>query len=208
MKQNQRRKNREGTIYQRSDGRWETKLSTDGGQRKSLYGATEQEVLDKLTSTRNQQLDHIPLSDERLTLRQWLNTWLENIRPPVVKSKSWVTYENHARLHLTPSLGHIRLKKLQPQDVRDFMAKKLEAGYSTGSVKDFHAALRTALQRAMEDELVHRNVAKLAKPPQVERNIPGPWTLEEARQCIAAVRTSPGSAVYGGYRARPARGRV
>jgi integrase len=187
-KTNRRRKrNGEGCIFQRSDGRWAAVLSIEG-KRKTFYGATEQEVQDKLVRGRNQQLEHIPFTDERLTVRHWLETWLENIRPPVIRPKSWVTYENHVRLHLIPRLGHIRLRKLQAQDVRDFMNERLEAGYSASAVRDFRAALRSALNQAMNDGLLNRNVAKLAKPPEVEPKTPDPYTLEEARQLLEAAR--------------------
>jgi integrase len=188
MKKNGRRRNGEGCVLQRKDGRWAAVLSTEGGKRKTIYGDTPEAVVDALARARNQQLDHIPFTDERLTVRHWLETWLRNVKPPVIQPKSWQTYENHVRLHLVPKLGHIRLVKLQPQDVRDFMSERLEAGYSTSAVKDFRAALRTALNQAINDGLIQRNAAKLAKPPEVESRPMDVYTPAEARRLIEAAR--------------------
>jgi integrase len=188
MNKNQRRKNHEGTIFQRGDGRWVAMVSAEGGKRKSLYGATEQEVLDKRTRALNQQLDHIEFTDERLTVTHWLNTWLRNVRPPTTTSKTWVTYEGYVRLHLTPRLGGIRLVKLSPQQVRDFMSAKLDAGLSPATVKHIRDALRAALNQAKKDHLVYRNVAAEVDPPEILPRELDVYTPEEARQLLEAVR--------------------
>jgi hypothetical protein len=43
-----RRGDHEGTIYQRADGRWEARVTMGVGARRSFYGATRQEVVQKL----------------------------------------------------------------------------------------------------------------------------------------------------------------
>jgi hypothetical protein len=71
-----KRKNGENSIYERGDGRWSATITTEQGKRKTIYGARSGEVVAKLARSRNQQLDHIPFSDERLTVLHWLETWL------------------------------------------------------------------------------------------------------------------------------------
>jgi hypothetical protein len=189
MQKKARRRKGEGSIYQRkSDGRWVARVTKEDGKQKTIYGNTSEEVVHALAEARHQQLEHVPFTDERLSLRQWLLAWLENKRPPMIRPKSWITYESHVRLHLIPCLGHIRLRKLQIQDVRTFMSERLKAGYSASGVKDFRACLRTALNQAVKDEIIHRNVAALAEAPEVERQIPDPYTLDEARQLLEAAR--------------------
>ena len=43
-----RRGNNEGTIYKRSDGRWEAAISLGNGDRRSFYAKTKQEAAAKL----------------------------------------------------------------------------------------------------------------------------------------------------------------
>jgi integrase len=187
-RKNRRRKNHEGTVYQGPDGRWVAMLSTDGGKRKALYGATAEEVQDKLTRARNQQLDHIPFTDERLTVAHWLDTWLRNVRPPATAPKTWISYEGYVRLHLIPQLGHIRLVKLSHQNVRDFISERLDGGLSECTVKHLRDTLRAALNQAMKDGLIHRNVASEVKPPEITPKELDVYTPEEARQLLDAVR--------------------
>jgi integrase len=163
-------------------------LSTESGKRKTIYGATETEVQEKLIRARNQQLDHIPFTDERLTVAHWLNTWLRNVRPPATGSKTYVTYEGFVRLHLNPQLGHIRLVKLQTQDVREFMSERLDAGFGAGTVKHLRATLRAALNQAMSDGLIHRNVAAAVDPPESQPHTIKTYTTEEACTLLEAVR--------------------
>jgi integrase len=185
-KERKRNRNGEGSVYQRADGRWAASITTETGKRKTLYAETEADVSEKLTRARNQQLDHIPFADERLSLGCWLETWLSNVKPPATAPKTWITYEGFVRLHLIPQLGRIRLVKLRPQDVRDFMSERLDAGLSPRTVKHLRATLRAALNQAIEDDLIHQNMAAKAKPPEAMARRLNVYTPEEARALIQA----------------------
>jgi len=50
-----RRANGEGGVYKRKDGRWEGRVSLGDGSRKSLFGKTQREILDKLRALRKSQ---------------------------------------------------------------------------------------------------------------------------------------------------------
>jgi integrase len=184
-----RRRNGEGSICQRPDGRWVAQLTTEGGQRKNLYGSTADAVLEKLARAQNQKLDHVPFTDERLTVGQWLSTWLRNVKPPATSPKTWVTYEGFVRLHLIPELGQIRLVRLQPQDVRDFLDERLDRGLSPRTVKHLRATLRAALNQAVNDELLQRNVAQKVKAPEVVSAALDVYTPEEARILLEAAKS-------------------
>jgi integrase len=183
-----KRKNGEGSIYQReSDGRWVVAITTDG-KRKWFYGATAEEVTDKLSSAREQQRKHIPFTDERLAVGELLDTWLGNVKPPATRPKTWVVYEYMVRLHLKPALGHIRLVKLTSQHVRDFMAERLDSGLTATTVKHFRNTLRAALNQAIQDGKLYRNAAALAKAPAIETRTLEVYTPAEARILIEAAR--------------------
>jgi integrase len=123
-----------------------------------------------------------------LTVAHWLNTWLRNTKPPATAPKTWVGYEYFVRLHLIPGLGSIRLVKLQPQHVREFLGEKLDAGLSARTVKHLRAALCTALNQAINDDLIQRNAAAKVDPPEIQPRVMDVYTPEEARQLLEAVR--------------------
>jgi integrase len=195
-----RRGNNEGSIYQRKDGRWVSVLH-DGyregkRRRKSIYGKTRQEVQNQLTrALRGQQLG-LPVESGRLTVGDWLKRWLETQKPPATKPKTYTAYEGQVRLHLIPAFGKKPLVKLQPQDVREFMQGKAEAGLRPKSIRHFRATLRVALNVAMRDGLVARNAASLVKPPPLEKSAVQVFTKEEAFRFLNLVKGHRLEAVF------------
>ena len=187
-----KRSSGEGSIFQRSDGRWAAAVTVawNGGRqrRKYLYGRTQEEVRDKLISTRAAQLQGVDIAPERLTVATWLGRWLENQKPPAVRPKTYTFYEYQVREHLAPDLGTRLLSKLQPQDVRDFMRAKANGGLSTKTIRHLRATLRAALNVALHDGLITRNVAALAKPPRLQKHPMQVFTAEDARAFLTAVK--------------------
>jgi site-specific recombinase XerC len=85
---------------------------------------------------------------------------------------------------LTPGRGAARrrLDKLAPSDIRQLVERKAESGLSPQSVRLMHALIRNSLADAEREELVHRNVAKLVRPPSVRREEVRVLTVEDARR--------------------------
>lgn len=88
--------------------------------------------------------------------------------------------------HIEPSLGRLRLSKLEPQHLVRLYAEKLNSGLSPASVRHIHATMRRALAVAMRWQLVGRNVAQLVEPPTREHFEVSPLTLEECHALLAA----------------------
>jgi len=179
-----RRGNSEGSICQRKDGRWVARIhdgySNGKRHRKSIYGETRKEVQEKLTRALRAQQLGLPVESDRLTVGAWLTQWLKMQKPPATKPKTYEAYEGDLRIHLIPALGNRPLVKLQPQEVREFMRAKIEAGFSSKSIRNYRATLRVALNVAMQDGLIARNAAALAKPPRLEKRPPHVFSKEEA----------------------------
>jgi integrase len=184
-----RRGNGEGSIFQRKDGRWVAIVDygfRDGKrERKSLYGSTRKEVSDELKRVLRAQQLGVPAESGRLTVGEWLDKWLETQKGS--KPKTYTAYEYQTRMHLKPAFGKIPLVKLQPQEVRAFMMTKAEAGLSTKTIRHLRATLRAALNVAVNDGLIARNVAALAKPPKLEKRQLRVFTESEAAQFLGLV---------------------
>ena len=168
-----RRGKNEGSICQRTDGRWVSRMHlgycNGKRRRKSIYGKTRKEVQEKLTRALRAQQLGLPAESDRLTIGAWLTQWLEMQKPPARKPKTYAAYEYHVRMHLIPAFGNRPLVKLQPQEVREFMRAKAEAGLASKSIRHYRATLRAALNVALQDGLIARNAAALAKPPRLEK---------------------------------------
>jgi integrase len=125
---------------------------------------------------------------EKQTVGAYLGWWVENVAKPTVRPSTWTSYEELVRLHLRPAFEKVVLSKLSPQHVRSFLNERLASGFSTRRVQYLHAVLRAALNTAVKDQLVIRNVAAIIKPPRVIGKEVQPLTPEEARRFLDSIR--------------------
>jgi integrase len=114
----------EGTIRRRTDGLWEARLSVPGRRTpKSFYGKTQAEALRKREEAK--AVDRgIDFDAGRLTLGEYMERWLSG----PLKQSVWArTYEDYAwltRKHITPVLGHVKLKELTAEHLDELYTKR------------------------------------------------------------------------------------
>ncbi|MGH3904681.1 MAG: tyrosine-type recombinase/integrase [Pseudonocardiaceae bacterium] len=182
----------EGSIYRRGDGRWAGSAFVDtvSGQRKRIhvYATTRQEVHDRLADKLIAARRGIRTPDKEWTVGAYLDYWLNTVVTVKNRPHTAELYATTVRLRLKPALGSVRLSKLTVQDVQTLLNRHLAQGRSTRSVQLMRSVLRTALSRAMREELVVRNVAKLVDLPAWERKPIQPWTTEEAACFLIAAQ--------------------
>lgn len=188
-----KRANGEGSIYRRGPRSWEARMTfgygPDGRQiRKFFYGKTRAEAQDKLTRALAEAKEGLAPCDDRQTVGQFLKRWLKDCVKPSVRPATYKRSEQDVRVHLDPKLGRIRLVDLSPKDLQRFMNQKLEEGLSPRSVQILHATLRAALNRAVRWGDARRNVARLVQPPRSSPKPVDPFTPEEARAFLEAVK--------------------
>lgn len=180
----------EGSIYKRRDGRWAgaVTLGYVGGKlkRKTVYGRTRKQVQDRINRLLTDKQSGLPVVGERQKVSDFLTDWLENWVRPTVKPKTFSSYADTVRLHITPSLGRVVLAKLTPQQVQAMLNERLASGLSPRTVGYIRSVLSIALARALKLGLVQRNVVPLVDRPNVTRHEIRPLTVEESRALLAA----------------------
>jgi len=190
-----RRINGDGSVYRRKDGYWAGAFyaRTTAGRRKRVvvYGKTLQEARDKLLKAMQQARAGIPVPDQAWRLDLYLEYWLENIVKRNRRPATYNLYEMIVRLYLIPGLGNRRLTSLSVPVVQDFLNQRLEKGDSVRKVQVMRTVLSAALTRAVREELLVRNVARLAELPESKRATIHPWSASEARQFLAAAKDDP-----------------
>jgi integrase len=189
----------EGSIFQRSDGRWcaQLHLGWEGGKRrrKYVYGATAAEVQDALLKARADLAAGLPVAVEKQNVGQFLDRWLEAVRPSV-RPRTFQSYAILVRNHIAPELGRLRLDRLAPQHVQAALVRKSASGLSAQTVRHVRAILRIALNQAIKWGLVVRNAASLAVAPKLERKSFRSLSPDEARRLLDAARGDHLEAVY------------
>ena len=191
----------EGSVHKRKQGGWQGSVAVGlvGGRRKrkTVYGATQREVLEKLAAIRRVLDAGLPVGTSRpMTLGDYLEAWLCDTLPTVVRPSTAESYSSLVRQHIIPGLGHHRLDKLTAVHIRAFLRDKstqtsprTKRPLSSRTMQYLHAVLRLALEQARRDDLVVRNVAGLVAGPKVQRPEIEPLTPEEAGRLFAQAAT-------------------
>ena len=187
--------NGDGSVYKRKDGYWAgaffARTTTGALKRVVVYGRTRDEARDKLTKAQQQSRAGVPVPDEAWKLGLYLEYWLENFVKCNRRPATYNLYEMIVRLYLIPGLGTKRLTSLTVPMVQGFLNERLAKGDSVRKVQVMRTVLSAALTRAMREELLVRNVARLVELPEWQRGTVRPWSADEARRFLTASRPDP-----------------
>jgi integrase len=178
-----KRSSGEGTIVKRTDGRWAGAISLPGGRRKWCYGKTQQEVARKIAAVRRDRDDGLPVSSERRTVAEYLESWLE-MRKPSLRLGAHTNYGWYCRKYILPAVGKVPLTQLTGEHVQRLLAQRLSEGLAPSTVRYIHAVLRNALNEAVALGLVPRNVARVVKKPRAGRIEMKCWDPEQTRRFL------------------------
>ena len=184
-----KRKNGEGTVRQRSDGRWEGRYVIgydDKGypKTKNVLAKTKKECVERLEKLK-EDLGGLKSDKVKPDMRfgDWIEYWYENHAKPKLRPTTQANYEDRIRLHIVPELGDIPLNKLTQNDLQQFYGRLKKNGrktlvelYGEGlsdrMVRACHATCRTALQKAVQEGLIRTNPAIGCKlPPKKAREM-------------------------------------
>jgi integrase len=193
-----RRPNGEGTISgPRKDGRYVGAFyaQTTAGTMKRVYvyGRTREQARDRLVAEQSKAIRGIPVAAESWQLGAYLDYWLENVIKPSRRPATYALYETIIRIYLKPGLGHHRLRRLSVPIVQAFLNAKLAEGLSVRNVHVMRQVLSAALARAMREEVISRNVARMAELPAWEPGEVRPWSSDEA---MAFLRAAEGDLLH------------
>ncbi|OLT27170.1 hypothetical protein BJF83_18930 [Nocardiopsis sp. CNR-923] len=160
-------------------------------RRPKVYGATKTEVRNELRKLRN-EVEAGVKSSARYTVADAVEEWLST--PKKGRSADTVDqYHQQFRVHIKGSVGRLKLRDLEPEDVEEWLDDRADA-LATSVVRRLLWILRSAIKQAQKRGKVIRNVADLVEAPDGR---PGraskSLTLEEARALVSAAR---GYALY------------
>ncbi|TDQ53347.1 site-specific integrase [Actinorugispora endophytica] len=206
------RANGDGTVYQRKDGRWEAAgcVLAPGNTRKRIrvYGTTRKEALAKLTAKIAAGNLGLPVAAADSTVGTYLTYWLNGVAVHQVRENTHTRYATCVRLHLIPGLGAKKLARLTAHDVRAFLdrlrvacqccpqgrdtarrqccaiGQSCDKRLSPLTVAYVHSVLKSALEHAVREDELPRNVARNIKTAAPRPRRFKPLTAAEARQFL------------------------
>jgi integrase len=195
-----RRGAHEGTIRQRSNGRWEGRLTVGYVDRRrirrSVYGATRREVQEQLRTAQRDVDAGVMALGPRQTVATFLESWLDGTARHTLRPRTFLRYQQLVRRHALPSLGTTPLAKLTPQELSALYGRKLAEGLSPRTVQFLHAVLHRALKQALRWGLIGRNPADAVQAPRPKRAEVRPLSPVQARALLDAAAGDELEALY------------
>jgi integrase len=190
-----RRGHGEGSYYQRSDGRWEARVSVSG-RRRSFYGPTKRDVMAKVREASARPGYDLSSLDSRQTIAQFLTYWLTQVEEPRIGPLTYQSHETAIRLHILPLLGRLRLSSLTPQQLQALYGELASEGLSGATVARVHAVLHAALGHAVLVGALGTNPADRVGKPRAGQREMRTLTFGEVVQLVNATGDPTRRALY------------
>ena len=188
-----------GSIVSKRGGWWvvlSTKDPKTGRRLRPWHGPYETEADARIARAKlvvEQAENRYAFDPERHTVAQYLERWLRSVRGEL-RPATLAQYETQVRAYLVPWIGRERLTRLDVAAVRGLYATLTEKGGRGGrplapkTVANAHRVLRHALADALDEGLIARNPAALARPPKARRREMKTWSPEQLRAFLEASR--------------------
>ena len=180
-----KRKNGEGTVRLRKDGRWEGRVVIgydDKGlpKTKNVLAKTKSECVEKLKTLKDALAPPAPPRIKAdMPFGDWMEHWYETHSRPAARPGTRRIYEGYLRLYINPGLGHIPLNRLTAKDMQQFFAwLKTEGradqsdgktGLADSQLRNIHSLCRRALEKAVSENLIPQNPASGCKLPPARK---------------------------------------
>ncbi|CBG70633.1 putative integrase [Streptomyces scabiei 87.22] len=183
-------------------------------------GNTHKDALTKLTEKIAASNRGLPVATADSTVSAYLVYWLEGVAVHHLRENTHTRYAASIRLHLNPGLGAKKLARLTTRDVRTFLdglrttcqccaqgrdtdrrsccaiGQCCEKRLSPLTVTYVHAVLKSALEHAVHEDELPRNVARNIKTTAPRPRRFQPLTATEARQLLQAANGDRLHALY------------
>lgn len=186
----------EGTVRQRQDGKWEGYTPRDEfGKRKKVIRATQREVLSALATfkAKGQRVDES--RGGKQLFRDFLPDWLERIKRPKVRERTYEGYRGTIDNHIVPTFGAMQLARMD-----DLHIERWHAALYAKHPRTANAAktiLGDALDYALAKGWIEKNPVRSAVLTTTEHPRPiAPLTLEQARALLDIVAGHRLEALY------------
>jgi len=175
----------EGSVFQRSDGRWVASLQV-AGKRRTVYGATRLEALQKLKELQEWAERQGELPDSKRTVADLIRAWLETCEP-TLKPRTLDDYRQTCERHVLPALGKVPLCKLTPSHVQRLINTLHRASKARTSQKAYVCLHRACRLGVMWGWLVENPCDRVVRPRYAPAR-KGMWTHDQLRTFLEGAR--------------------
>lgn len=128
-----RRKQGDGTLRLRKDGRWEGRVVVGYDDKglpvtKNVTAKTKAECAAKLEKLKEHYGKPTEKINSEMSFGGWIDFWYQTYCKHTIRITTQIEYENRIYQHIIPAIGNIQLNKLTQSDFQQFYAREKSGG--------------------------------------------------------------------------------
>jgi integrase len=195
-----KRANNSGSIVRSARDGWLVKLTLDDGRRlvrkpKVQTWRAANDLLKQLLAEQQRGT----LGAVELTLAEWVPRWLASLSTKGRRNRTLELYEERLRLHVLPTLGRLKLRRITPAHLERLYQEMLVSGshrrgaegspLAPRTVQHIHTVLSSCLKAALRQRppLLAENVASLVEAPQPRKYVAARLTVPQVKLLLDAL---------------------
>ena len=189
-----RRGNHEGTMNQLPSGSWRAQIYIKGirfGKTFKKKALAQKWLRDKA----NEIVNGLRIKDSQMLLMDYFQDWLV-IKKGSIRPHTWSQYESVIRMHISPTLGKIKLSDLTSDHIRSLYQQLLQYGVGKRTIEVLHAILHVSLGDAVKQRLIHSNPSNPVCAPKYNPPEMRIMTENEITTFLITIQGHPIEALY------------
>ena len=169
-----RKSNGEGSIFQRSDGRWCAKIqigTLENGKPKMkfFYSMKYKIVKDKLTAYKT-LLNNNPYEKLNDTVDKFITNWLTTVKSNNLKPSSYDRLEATINDNIVPTIGYHKFSELTAQQIQEELINKMrDKNYSYSTIKKAYNAINACYKYAISIRRMDYNPVSAVSLPSIHQ---------------------------------------
>lgn len=181
--------NGEGSLRQRTDGRWEYRVKIEGRKTPlSFYSkdkdgrGAKKKYREWLKETGGDALEQVR------TVRTWATAWLKNKKTNVAYG-TYANYERYTNDFILPAIGDLKMDAVRPYHIADLYASDRVQQLSDSAKNEIRVCLNGIFKSGKKNRLCRENPAEEERFQRNPGNPPAVHTIEDVRDILAYAPT-------------------
>ncbi len=152
-------------IRQRKNGKYEGRVQYEN-ERYSVYADNLSELKTKMTEL-HYKLEHGSfVAKNRMTVKEWFETWIEDYKKNQVKIGTIIAYTNYYNFYIDKYIGKRKMVDMRGEHIQRIYNGMLKEGRAVSTIKIISAVLNGCFKQAVKNGIIERNPVGLATIPR------------------------------------------
>ena len=167
-----------GSIRQNSTNSFLVRYYNNGGKQVSETVKGNRKDAERVLRQRRVALETGDfIGRKKLTVEGYLQGWLDSYAKSNVTAKTEAGYRQMINRY-TGRIGDLQLQRLEAAHIQSIYAEMIDQKLSSTTVVQLHRILHKALNTAVKQGILKRNVADATVPPRIEKKPIEVWDEE------------------------------